>query len=292
MYHHISPTPGPFTVSPDRFRSQIAWLAQSDYRVLTGNDLIRLRRGEERLDKPAVMLTFDDGWLDNWVYAFPVLKAFEIPATWFIVTAWIGEGEQRSFETDGKWQVPAHTKAMQLAADPVARDEVMMRWSELLAAKDSGLIHLENHSHSHGQWWQQSSWQGVKKAFVTDLDDSISVFRTRIGSNPKQFCWPKGQFSHTLTNLVWERGIEVQHSVLRGNNSIKDNSLIRRINVENQAAEWLERQLRFYNIPGVGAGLGSLHGWIQGRRLSRQFQGRIPSHEFSPLWRTKSLAKS
>lgn len=292
MYHHVSPNPGAFTVSPSFFYQHVKWLSQSGYKVLTGNELSHLKREKKGPRQPAVMLTFDDGWLDNWIYALPILKAFGIPATWFVVTGWVGVGEPRFLYNGLNPDSPNHTKAMVMASDPSERDSVMMRWSELLASRDSGLIQIENHSHTHGQWWSQKNWCQIKKAFVNDLEQSRSTLRAKTGEVPTQFCWPKGKTCQTLANIASDQGYEVQHSVLRGNNSTEDSALIRRLNVENEGVEWLKRRLRFYNIPGIGSKIGELHGWIHGQRMYRRFQGHIPSQEFRSLGNANFLAKS
>jgi peptidoglycan/xylan/chitin deacetylase (PgdA/CDA1 family) len=62
------------------------FLAKSDYRVIPLKDLIEEGPRENR-----VVLTFDDGFMDNYENAFPILKEFGLPATIFCVAHRIGE---------------------------------------------------------------------------------------------------------------------------------------------------------------------------------------------------------
>lgn len=270
----------------------MSWLADSSYRVLTGTEFGRIRRGEMCLDRPAVLVTFDDGWLDNWVYAFPILQEFGIPAIWFIVTGWAGQGDARQGLLDSRWQSSGHEQAMKAVHGQVSRDSLVMRWSELREAQQTGLIDLESHSHSHGVWWRAASWAEMQSSLEQDLRQSGDLMERETGRRPTQFCWPKGQFSHSMVRKAAEEGFMVQDSVIRGNNRPNDNTLVRRINVEDRGASWLKERLNFYHFPFVGKCTGLLHGAIQGRRLKRAYEGRVPSQEFRFLGGCRVLANS
>ncbi|HVJ68119.1 MAG TPA: polysaccharide deacetylase family protein [Caulifigura sp.] len=92
-YHRIGDAgstpldPGVFSATQDQFDAQLAWLKQHA-------DVI----GEDGLDAALagapgrfVLITFDDGYLDNYELAFPVLARHEIPATFFITTGFIDQ---------------------------------------------------------------------------------------------------------------------------------------------------------------------------------------------------------
>lgn len=292
MYHHVSPTPGAFTVSPDHFTDQMRWLSESGYRVLDGLELERVWAGKMELEKPAVALTFDDGWLDNWVYALPVLRQFDIPATWFIVTEWPAEGEKRYGLLEEQWSAPDHETAMAATKVSDKRDSAVMRWSELKAANATGLVRLGSHSHTHGVWWQEESWGQMKDLLRRDLRESVSILEQRTGQRPTQLCWPKGQFTRSLVEIAAREGFELQHSVMRGSNYSQSGGLIRRLNVEDCGSQWLRKRLRFYRVPFIGQCTGLLHGWVQGRRMQRAYGERIPAQEFHSLGRCKAFAKS
>lgn len=90
-YHRVLPlhdamySPFQAMVMPrDHFEAQMAHLARR-YRVLTFGDAMKLLQAGE-LPPRAVTVTFDDGYVDNYEYAWPVLKKYDIPATLFVVT--------------------------------------------------------------------------------------------------------------------------------------------------------------------------------------------------------------
>ncbi|MBI5855790.1 MAG: polysaccharide deacetylase family protein, partial [Nitrospirae bacterium] len=90
-YHRVLPlheamhSPFQAMVMPrDHFEAQMAHLARR-YRVLAFGDAMKLLQAGE-LPPRAVTVTFDDGYVDNYEHAWPVLKKYEIPATLFVVT--------------------------------------------------------------------------------------------------------------------------------------------------------------------------------------------------------------
>jgi peptidoglycan/xylan/chitin deacetylase (PgdA/CDA1 family) len=95
-YHKIDfPTPdvkirGAFT-APRKFERQIVYLKKKGFEFYTASELIKyyLERGE--FPPRALAVTFDDGWKDNYVNAFPVLKRYNVRATIFLVPAFIGQ---------------------------------------------------------------------------------------------------------------------------------------------------------------------------------------------------------
>jgi len=100
-YHRIRPgstspaTPfddGVYTVNTDQFTRQMRWL-KKHARILSEEELIDQivtnKKNYLKPNVPSVVITFDDGYRDNYAIAYPVLKSLEIPAFFFICTAMV-----------------------------------------------------------------------------------------------------------------------------------------------------------------------------------------------------------
>jgi len=75
-------------ISPEEFRSRMALLRDMGLTVLSLSDgLVRLREGT--LDKPSVVITFDDGFYDFYHHAAPILEEFKFPATLYLTTYYV-----------------------------------------------------------------------------------------------------------------------------------------------------------------------------------------------------------
>ncbi|MDD3693771.1 MAG: polysaccharide deacetylase family protein [Oscillospiraceae bacterium] len=82
LYHRVARLQEDFellTVSPDNFDSQIAYI-KSHYPVL------RFDEDWSKVRTPAVVITFDDGYADNYHNALPILEKHNVPATFFVTS--------------------------------------------------------------------------------------------------------------------------------------------------------------------------------------------------------------
>lgn len=276
MYHHISPVSGPCNVHPENFRAQMTWLRDEGYRCLGARELLAYRQGNLPLPGKSVVLSFDDGWLDNWTCAAPILRSVGFRGVLFVVTGWPGEGPARPMGDSPEHPSLDHYQCMDLVSQNSSRDSVLMRWSELKEAEAQGVFDLECHSHSHGLWWYQNHRQAIQESFEEDLQQSLQSFRHHLGRAPRQFCWPKGQFTPAMARLVKSAGFALQHSTLRGSNPGGcDNRLVRRLNVEDRPLSWFKRRVRFYSSPFLSALPALAHQHLLVRRLRGQFGDRL-----------------
>ena len=93
MYHKVEPNPSgqADTVSPDIFHRQMDFLKTRGYRVISLDDLVRGIKAGHPPGRKTVVLTFDDGYENNYTQAFPLLRRYGFPATIFVSPDFIGE---------------------------------------------------------------------------------------------------------------------------------------------------------------------------------------------------------
>ncbi len=93
MYHHVGfpDSPSGLYVSPETFEKQMEFLKVHRYRVVPLAELAALIREKKPVPQKTVAVTFDDGYLDNFENAFPVLKEMGFPAALFMITGNIGK---------------------------------------------------------------------------------------------------------------------------------------------------------------------------------------------------------
>jgi len=93
IYHSVTDEPDPlFGLSAAAFARQVAFLARH-YRVVALEEVAEMAAGRRAWIERAVALTFDDGYEDTYLVAFPILKKHRLPATIFVTTDYLGAGE-------------------------------------------------------------------------------------------------------------------------------------------------------------------------------------------------------
>ena len=103
FYHRVADVhPNPWTIPTQVFSRQIDWL-QANFDIVSLDECQR-RLGPEGNRRPAVSITFDDGYADNCQFAIPFLLERRIPFTYFVTLDHIVE--QRPFEHDVARGVP------------------------------------------------------------------------------------------------------------------------------------------------------------------------------------------
>lgn len=248
MYHHISPKPGLVTVSPENFREQMRWLADNGWKTLSANEFVKtLAAGV--MPKKTVFITFDDGYLDNWVYAHPVLQEFGLCASLFLITGWMGDGDPRPHAgQDGVPDVPTHGAAMAALAEDKL-DETFLRWSEVEAMDAAGTFDFHSHTHSHTRWDHQVANQAERElALAKDLADSRAELASRLGKTSEHLCWPQGYHDDAYRRIAQSAGFThlytTEHGVVRQHVDLLQ---IPRIVVKDRPANWFGLRMKLYS---------------------------------------------
>jgi len=89
MYHRFSQKPQPFKIQQSIFENQIKFLKKK-YNFISLKHYSEVLNGKrDDLPNNPIIITIDDGYRDNYTYAYPVLKKYSIPATIFLATDFI-----------------------------------------------------------------------------------------------------------------------------------------------------------------------------------------------------------
>lgn len=116
MYHSIGYEKGnDLRVPKEKFAQQMKYLYNNGYTTLNLRQVYDFFQYDTPIPKKSVVLTFDDGYIDNYLYAYPVLKKYNFNATVFIVTSWVNKdkaymnsAQLKEIDKNG-FQVESHT---------------------------------------------------------------------------------------------------------------------------------------------------------------------------------------
>ncbi|AKT90943.1 polysaccharide deacetylase [Campylobacter ureolyticus RIGS 9880] len=248
MYHHVLPKSGFITSSVCEFESQIRYLSKNGYKAITSNEFYLYKKGEITLPKKSILITFDDGWRDNFYYAYPILKKYDLKATLFLVSGWIEAASNQNSINKTDFLPLSHKEAKKAAPkNPAA---LFLNWDEV--EKMSDVFDFRSHTHGHfDNYFKKNS-----------LEDEIvlckEVFKKRLGFDDNQLCWPRGKFDDSYINIAKDNGYEMFYTTQRGIN-LSDKKLehIKRIAVKKDEA-WLKKTLFIFSNAFLGKIYSSL----------------------------------
>ncbi len=279
MYHHVSPNPGLVTVSPETFHAQMAWLARHNYRSIGTDDLAAFLAGKP-LPEKSVMITFDDGYLDNYLYAHPVLQAFGLKAVLFVITGWLGQGTPRDIAHNGSQKIgagdtarksqrmpaaPALTPSHRICMEKIAAgqaDDVMLRWSEVAEMHKAGSFEFHSHTHTHQRWDRLvSDPQARRIKLAEDLAASRAALTAHLGAVSSHLCWPQGYFDTHYQAVARDAGFTHLYTVNKETCTAKTSvAAIPRVVVKDRADGWFGRRLWLYRHPILARAYLTLRG--------------------------------
>lgn len=217
-YHQINDRDkNSLTVSPGLFAEELDYLIDHGYHVISLDQFIRHQtEGASLPDKP-VLITFDDGYRDNYTDAFPLLKERNMPALIFIITDYIGT--QKNYLT----------------------------WDQVHEMEKNG-IEFGSHTLSHAMLSQNDP-----KDAKFQLETSQAVFRWQFGKNARALAYPCGYYDDTVKKLVKEAGYEAAFTVDYGPVHPGDDILaLRRVPIFGYLENEIEHfRLRTEKVPAL-----------------------------------------
>lgn len=175
MYHSVSPlakASNRLSVSVHSFERQMRFLKERQYNVVPLVKLAELIR-EKKVAPRTVAITFDDGYKDNYIYAFPILKKYNLPATIFIIVNEVGrpQGDR-------------------------------LGWNEIMEMRDSGLIAFGSHTLTHKYLEEIKTEEELRK----EIFDSKRILEEKLSRQVDIFSYPSGAFTPFMRKLVIDAG--------------------------------------------------------------------------------------
>lgn len=118
MYHYINKgaKENKLIVTPESFKRQMEFLKGNEYNVISLDELADIIKSAKPIPPKTVCITLDDGYGDNYLYAYPVLKELGFPATIFVYTDAVGRpgyltvSQIQEMVSNSKVRIGSHTK--------------------------------------------------------------------------------------------------------------------------------------------------------------------------------------
>ncbi len=238
MYHHVLPKAGFIASAVEQFEAQMRFLAENQWHTLTSEEFAAFKRREFSPPKKSLLITFDDGWRDNAVYAYPILRHYGLKATMFLVTEWVEKASQapETYEPlqhkECKNTVPRHP------------GKVIVNWDEVASMQDVFDFHSHTHTHADG-YFETIPWE-------EEFTLSKEMLKKRLDIDSRHLCWPRGRYDSSLIALAGKAGFDILYTTKRGINVANGESeTIYRLAAKKEA-QWLQKNLRIFSNALIG----------------------------------------
>jgi peptidoglycan/xylan/chitin deacetylase (PgdA/CDA1 family) len=185
-YHSVSDDrDDALAVHAHAFEAQLAWLRAHRYRSVTMRDLTS---GSILPRERVVIVTFDDGYADNYTVALPILERHGFVATIYLVSDLVGTSHIH------EWDVPKMTPRY---GDAPFR---LLTWPQVHEMTRRG-IDFGSHTCTHPQLTRISPTQCRDEIVRSRLD-----LEDRLGREVSSFCYPQGDLDRDVVRMVEEAG--------------------------------------------------------------------------------------
>lgn len=191
-YHQINDqAENALTVHTDQFEAQMKYLADNGFHTITPADMLDAWENGTPLPEKPVVLTFDDGYVDNYRNAFPILEKYHLKGTIFLISDYVGN-------------YPNY-----------------LTWQQIEEMQESGHIDFESHTLSHMQLDKTTpeetfhQLKGSKEALEYHLQKPINFI-----------AYPCGSYDDELVRQTKEAGYRAAFTVNYGVTSPDENPFV------------------------------------------------------------------
>lgn len=220
-----------------QFRRDVAYLRRH-YRCMTMRQAVELLQSGKPIRGKVAVITFDDGYRDNYLAALPVLMHAQMPATFFVTTGYVGT--ERLFP---------HDQAARQRGQSARDDWAKLSWDELRQMQQAGM-EIGSHTVDHTDMGQAD-----RQTLRRELTQSLADLQRELGQRPRCFCFPWGERANTSPLALEElraAGYYAAATTVPGTIRRDDDLLLlRRVDIGNGHLSSLATRAR---IEGLGCG--------------------------------------
>lgn len=181
-YHKIDHTFISLSVRPEDFDNQMKYLHDNGYHTISPDELYEALAGNGQLPENPVLITFDDGYEDNYTNAYPILRKYDFKATIFVVTGFLDR----------------HKKGY-------------LSWDQAREMNKNG-INIESHTVNH-----KSMTDLTDDELRSELVDSKKKAETELGHAVNYVAYPTGTYNLHIAQMVKEAGYKAAFTIKYGN---------------------------------------------------------------------------
>lgn len=196
MYHSLlkdKNLQNDYTISPDLFEADLKYITENGYTTITVSDLIAYVYEDKDLPDNCIMITFDDGYYNNYYYAYPLLEKYKCRA---VISPIVSMTEKFT-----------ETEDVSVSYGYITTDDI----NEMI---DSGYVEIQNHSYDMHtltprkgvEQKKGESFETYKNVITEDITKAQTFIKENTGTTPQCFVYPFGAESESTLQIIKDLG--------------------------------------------------------------------------------------
>jgi biofilm PGA synthesis lipoprotein PgaB len=200
-YHDVGNASNDFTISKEKLIAEFEYLKNSGYHPISVKQYLEANKNQAALPEKPVLLSFDDGYISFYQDVYPLLKQYQYPAMFAVVTHWENAGKPSEVGT-------------------------LVNWQQLRELEQSGLVTIASHSHNMHHGISVNSYGDVSesassfhyvdgryesleeytKRITRDLEETQTAFEQGLGHRAEALVWPYGEYTEYSVDIAKKQG--------------------------------------------------------------------------------------
>lgn len=186
-YHQVQTVNSALAVAEKDFEAQMNYLSSNGYVSITPDELYSGLNGEFELPPKPVLITFDDGYVDNYTNAFPILKYYGMRATIFVIPAFVGKYDN------------------------------YLTWEQLREMEEHGIT-VESHTMNHYKLEELPDDE-----IRSELLNSKQLLEEKLGHPVEFLAYPTGTYNLHIAGIAKAVGYKGAYTIKYGNVDLGSN---------------------------------------------------------------------
>ena len=210
MYHSILDNEkrvGDYVITPKMFEEDLKYLKNSGYETIVTKDLIDYVENGKSLPEKAVVITFDDGYYNNYSYAYPLLKKYGMNGVLSVIGYYT-----ESYSKENTFN----------------NNYSHVTWQMIKEMNNDGVFEIQNHTYNlhdlkkrKGILKQKAETdQEYEKMLKSDIGKNQRLLEINCGITPMAFTCPFGAINEKALDVIKSMGFKVTYGCEEGVNYI------------------------------------------------------------------------
>ena len=209
MYHHVAlkRPQSSYYVSPETFDDQMAWLKDNGYQVISYDAFYQALANQGELPAKAAVITFDDGNLNQYINAYPILKKYGYSATFFVTIKYL---DQPGF----------------------------MTWKMLKEMSANGMT-IASHTYTHRLLTKLDD-----NTVYQDMKNSKDILEKELGKPVVYLAYPGGDYNTSTISMAKKAGylsaLSTRHGIIHDYNKSNYFFKFQRVHIDDELPSFID----------------------------------------------------